>query len=66
MHGMLAAERAILVHFKTIRSVFLVLEGIVVPLLAVVASQSYLYSHFRHLLVNLGLKPALPPCFGRT
>ena len=42
---MLAAERAILTHFKTVGGIFLVLESIVVPLLAFVASHSNFYSH---------------------
>lgn len=63
MRGMLAAEGAILVHFKTIGCVLLVLESIVVPLLAFVASQSNLYSHYRHLLVLFGPQTScLPAC----
>ena len=67
MHGVLAAERTIFVHFKLVRSVLLVFERVVVPLLALVASESDFYSHFRHLLVVLGLLcPVLPPCVGRS
>ena len=63
MRGMLAAEGAILVHFKTVGSILLVLESIVVPLLAFVASQSNLYSHYRHLLVLFGPQTScLPAC----
>ena len=46
MNGVLAAESAILVHFKTIRGVLLVLDRIVVALLALVAPECDLYSHF--------------------
>lgn len=46
MHGMLAAEGAILVHFDFVRGILLVLKSIVVPLLALVASKRNLYSHF--------------------
>ena len=45
MRRVLAAERTILAHFKTIRGILLVFEGIVVSLLALVASQSDFYSH---------------------
>jgi hypothetical protein len=41
----LTAERAVLVHLKTIRGVLLVLDGVVVPLLALVASKSYFDAH---------------------
>lgn len=46
MRSVLAAEGAILVHFKLVGGIFLVLERVVVPLLALVASESYFYSHF--------------------
>ena len=42
---MLLAELTILIHFKSVRIVFLVLLGIVVALLALCAGQCYLYSH---------------------
>jgi len=53
MRGMLAAERTILIHFKTIGGIFFVLESIVVSLLAFIASQSYFYSHFGTSLLYL-------------
>ena len=46
MRCMLAAERAILAHFKTAWGILLVLESIVVPLLALSASHRNFYSHF--------------------
>jgi hypothetical protein len=46
VQGVLAAETAVLVHFKTIRRVLLVFYGVVVSLLAFVASECDLYSHF--------------------
>ena len=45
MHGVLAAEAAVLVHFQTIRIVLLVLHGVVVALLTLGASQGDLDSH---------------------
>lgn len=59
MHCVLAAEGAILVHFDLVGGILLVLERIVVPLLALIASECDLYSHFRHLLVVLGSKPCV-------
>ncbi len=53
MRGMLSAERTILIHFKTVRGIFLVLESIVVSLFAFVASQGYFYSHFGTSLLYL-------------
>ena len=53
MCGVLAAERAILAHFKTVGGIFLVLEGIVVPLLALAASHCYLNAHIGTSLFNL-------------
>jgi hypothetical protein len=38
MHRVLAAEPAILLQLKFVRGIFLVLEGIVVPLLALAAA----------------------------
>lgn len=55
MRRMLTAERAILVHFKTVGGIFLVLESIVVPLLAFVASHGHFYSHFGTSLFYLAL-----------
>jgi len=46
MQRVLAAETAILLHLKTIRRVLLVLDGIVVSLLALIASQGHSNSHF--------------------
>ena len=46
VNSMLSAEGAILVHFQTVRIVLLVLHGVVVSLLALVASEGYLYPHF--------------------
>ena len=43
---MLAAEAAILVHLDLVGSVLLVLERIVVPLLALIASERDFHSHF--------------------
>mgnify|MGYP006969193534 FL=1 len=45
MDGVLLAEGAILVQLKLVRGVLLVLHGIVVSLLALVASQSDFHSH---------------------
>ncbi len=45
MRSVLAAERAILTHFKTVGGILLVLESIVVPLLALTASHRNFNSH---------------------
>ena len=45
MQGVLSAEPAILVHFKSVRIVFLVFHGVVVALLTLSASEGNLYSH---------------------
>ena len=50
VHGLLLAESAILFQFDTVGVVFLVLHGVVVSLLAFVASERDLHSHCRHLL----------------
>ena len=50
MLGVLSAERAILAAFKTIRSILLILDRVVVSLLALVASERDLNAHVRHLL----------------
>ena len=54
MLGVLSAERAILTAFKTIGSILLILDRIVVSLLALVTSQgdfdSVISHTFRHLL----------------
>ena len=47
---MLLAESAILLHLKAIGVILLVLHGVVVSLLAFVASERDLHSHCRHLL----------------
>ena len=46
MHGVLAAETAVLAELDTIGVVLLVLEGVVVSLLAFGAGQGDLYAHF--------------------
>lgn len=61
MRCMLAAERAILAHFKTVWGILLVLESIVVPLLALAASQGYFYSHIGTSLLYLALRPRCLP-----
>jgi hypothetical protein len=43
--GVLAAEAAVFVHFKTLGCVLLVFYGVVIALLAFVASQSNFNSH---------------------
>jgi hypothetical protein len=53
----LAAEGAILVQFNTVGRVFLVLEGIVVSVLAVVAPEYNLNSHFGTSLFYLAKRP---------
>ena len=45
MNGVLAAETAVLVHLETVGCVLLVLDGVVVALLALIASQGNSYSH---------------------
>ena len=50
VHGLLLAESAILFQFDTVGVVFLVLHGVVVSLLAFIASERDLNSHVRHLL----------------
>ena len=50
MDSMLPAESAILLHLKAIGVILLVLHGVVVSLLAFVASERDLHSHCRHLL----------------
>ena len=46
-----AAELAVFVHFNPFRIVTLVLLGYIVATLAFCASQCYLHSHYRHLLL---------------
>jgi len=55
----LAAEPAILVHFKTIGIVLLVFDRIVVSLLTLGAGQGNLDSHQRHLLIIWTVLPPL-------
>ena len=68
MLGVLSAERAILAAFKTIGSILLILDRVVVSLLALVTSQGdfdSVVSHtFRHLLYYLSALRSghLPPC----
>ena len=50
MDSVLLAESAILLHFQTIGVILFVLHGVVVSLLAFVASERDLHSHCRHLL----------------
>ena len=50
VQGLLLAESAILFQFDTVGVVLLVLHGVVVSLLAFVASERDLHSHCRHLL----------------
>ena len=50
MDSVLLAESAILLHFQTIGVILFVLHGVVVSLLAFVASERDLNSHVRHLL----------------
>jgi hypothetical protein len=45
MERVLLAEGAILVQFNLVRGILLVLHGIVVSLLALVASQGHFYAH---------------------
>ena len=45
MNCLLAAEAAILVHFKSVGVIFFVLRGIVVTLLAFTACEGYFDSH---------------------
>ena len=45
MNGVLSAESAVLLHFETIRVIFLVFHGVVVSLLALGASQSDFNAH---------------------
>ena len=45
MQGVLSAEPAILVHFKSVRVIFLVFHCVVVALLAFCASECNFYSH---------------------
>ena len=46
VQGVLAAEAAVLVHFKSVGIVLLVLHGVVVALLALGAGQGNFDSHF--------------------
>lgn len=50
---MLFAESAILVHFQSVRIVFLVFNRVVISLLAFRAGKCDLYAHIRHLLFCL-------------
>ena len=65
VHGVLAAETAILTHLELVRGVFLVLDGVVVPLLAFVAPERDLDSQFRHLLLNLAAWASCLPVWTR-
>jgi hypothetical protein len=46
VNSMLSAEWAILVHFQTVGVILLVFHGVVVSLLAFVASKGDLYPHY--------------------
>jgi len=63
VQGVLTAEAAVLVHFKSVGIVLLVFLRVVVSLLTLTACESDLYSHIRHLLINSGLLPCeiVPP-----
>jgi hypothetical protein len=61
MQGVLLAERAILAELELVGRVLLVLEGIVVSLLALIASERDLDSHFSAPPCNIWLKASLPP-----
>ena len=68
MERVLLAEGAVLVEFQLVRSVLLVLHGVVVSLLALVASQSDLHAHLTappYYWGSLSGGPGesrLPPC----
>ena len=62
MHGVLSAESAVLLHFETIGVILLVLHGVVVSLLALVASQSHFNAHFG---TSLNCLP-VSPCSGKN
>ena len=65
MKGVLTAEPAILLEFKTVRIVLLVLCRVVISLLAFAANECYFHSHSVHLPVNLsGLPPSTGMIFG--
>ena len=61
MEGMLAAEAAVLVELETIGIVLLVLEGVVVPLLALGAGQCDLDAHVSNSPLIVG-SAAHAPC----
>lgn len=52
MQGMLFAEPAILVHFKSVGIIFLVLHGVIISLLTLRTSKRDLHSHFFGTSVN--------------
>ena len=69
MLGVLSAEGAIFVALQTIRSVFLVLDRVVIPLLAFFASECDFYScacsHLfgtSYFIYPFFIHRALPPC----
>ena len=70
MKSMLLTELAILVHFKPVGIILLVFLSVVIPLLALGTSQSYLHSHIRHLLTKImphvSLGHCLIPCLPHT
>ena len=69
MNRVLAAEGAILVHLELVGRIFLVLHGVVVPLLALAASEGDLDTRtcFRHFSappcnIYASFMRVLPPC----
>ncbi len=50
---MLFAESAILVHFQSVRIVFLIFNRVIISLLAFRAGKCDFYTHIRHLLFCL-------------
>lgn len=65
MRRVLAAERAVFAHFNTLGGILFVLERIVVPLLALAASQRDFDSHIGTSLYYLATSATLPPCSER-
>lgn len=57
MKGVLTAEPAILLEFKTIRIILLILCRVVISLFAFAANECYFHSHSVHLPVNLSVLP---------
>jgi hypothetical protein len=53
MSSMFVAEPAVLIHFKPVRIIFLVFHRVIVSLLAIPTSESYLGSHMQSLRQRL-------------